>query len=67
MADNALDTLLEQAETEKDILKTAMAKGLYKSYEEYKYGCGQIRGIDAMVMKIQRIRESIYTGDDDES
>ena len=45
--DKTMEYLLEQYGERMNLLSEAMARGMCGSYEEYKFTCGQLRGLES--------------------
>jgi hypothetical protein len=57
MIDQNLDYLLDQNRDRMDMLKQALTSGNCQSYEEYKYTCGQLRGLEAACLTIVDLKQ----------
>ena len=62
--DKTLDYLLGQYKERMDMLSDAMARGLCTSFEEYKFTCGQLRGLEAACAIIKDLQERMETLDE---
>ena len=62
--DKTLDYLLGQYKERMDMLSDAMARGLCTSFEEYKFTCGQLRGLEAACAIIKDLEERLETMDE---
>jgi hypothetical protein len=59
MIDQNLDYLLDQNRDRMDMLKQALTSGNCQSYEEYKYTCGQLRGLEAACLTIVDLKNRL--------
>lgn len=59
-----LEYLLEQFKDRIDMLQKATAAGNCASYEEYKYTCGQIRGLESACLIITDLKQRLETLDE---
>ena len=57
MIDKNLDYLLDEGKERIEMLKNALAAGNCQSYEEYKYTCGQIRGLEAACLTVIDLKQ----------
>jgi hypothetical protein len=57
MMDKNLDYLLDQNRDRMEMLKQALTSGNCQSYEEYKYTCGQLRGLEAACLTIVDLKQ----------
>lgn len=55
--DNTLDYLLREYKERMDMLSEAMARGMCTSFEEYKFTCGQLRGLESACAVIKDLEE----------
>jgi hypothetical protein len=46
------------------MLKNALAAGNCQSYEEYKYTCGQLRGLEAACLTIIDLKQRMENSDE---
>lgn len=58
------DFLLKQYKERIEVLSDTVTKGNCASYEEYKYLCGQIRGLEAACFVIKDLQPTTETEDD---
>jgi hypothetical protein len=58
------DYLLSQYKERMDMLSQAMSRGMCTSYEEYKFTCGQLRGLEAACAVIKDLQERMETMDE---
>jgi hypothetical protein len=59
MMDKNLEYLLEQYTERMNMLSEAMARGMCTSYEEYKFTCGQLRGLESACSVIQDLADKL--------
>lgn len=59
MMDKNLEYLLEQYTERMNMLSEAMARGMCTSYEEYKFTCGQLRGLESACSVIQDLIDKL--------
>jgi hypothetical protein len=64
MIDQNLDYLLDQNKERIEMLKQALAAGNCQSYEEYKYACGQLRGLEAACLSIVDLKHRLENSDE---
>ena len=57
--DKNLKYLLEQYTERMNMLSEAMARGMCTSYEEYKFTCGQLRGLESACSVIQDLIDKL--------
>ena len=62
--DKTLEYLLEQYGERMNMLSEAMARGMCTSYEEYKFTCGQLRGLESACSVIQDLVDRLEKSDD---
>lgn len=62
--DKNLQYLLEQYKERMNMLSEAMSRGMCTSYEEYKYTCGQLRGLESACGVIQDLIDRLENSDD---
>lgn len=62
--DKTLSYLLEQYQERMTMLSDALMRGNCASFEEYKYTCGQIRGLEAACAIITDLAQRLETSDD---
>lgn len=63
--DQNLDFLLREYKDRIDMLEQALARGNATSYEEYKYICGQLRGLEAACGIIIDLKQKVEHSDDE--
>ena len=61
--DKNLQYLLEQYKERMNMLSEAMARGMCTSYEEYKFTCGQLRGLESACSVIQDLADRLEKSD----
>jgi len=59
-----LDYLLSAFKDRMDMLGDAIAHGNCTSYEEYKFACGQIRGLEAACVIVEDLKSNLENSDD---
>lgn len=64
MMDKNLEYLLEQYKDRMQMLTEAIARGNCKDFEEYRFVCGQLRGLEAACGLIQDLVERLENTDD---
>ena len=64
MNDKQLDHVLEECIERMDAIKSAVGSGNCTSFEEYKYSCGQIRGLEAACFIITDLKQRLEKSDD---
>ena len=57
--DKNLDYLLNEYIERIQMLQKAMAAGNCSTFEEYKYTCGQIRGLEAACLTITDLKQRL--------
>lgn len=57
--DKTLQYLLDEYKERMDMLSGAMARGMCTSFEEYKFTCGQLRGLEAACAIIKDLEERL--------
>lgn len=62
--DKALDYLMQVHRERILALTEALARGGCTSYEEYRFTCGQIRGLEAACSTINDLKTRLETTDD---
>ena len=62
--DKNLDYLLNEYKTRIDMLQKAIAAGNCANYEEYKYACGQIRGLESACLTITDLKQRMENSDE---
>ena len=64
MIDQNLDYLLDENRERIEMLKQALAAGNCQSFEEYKYVCGQLRGLEAACLTIVDLKQKLENSDE---
>lgn len=64
MMDKNLDYLLGEFIERIQMLQKAMAAGNCSNFEEYKYTCGQIRGLEAACLTITDLKQRLENSDE---
>ena len=59
-----LDYLLDEYKERIDMLQKAVAAGNCANHEEYKYACGQIRGLESACLTITDLRQRLESNDE---
>ena len=62
---NDFDYLLKEYKDRMTMLSEALARGNAASYEEYKYICGQLRGLEAACGIIIDLKQKMEHSDDE--
>lgn len=62
--DKTLVYLLDEYKERMDMLSEAMSRGMCTSYEEYKFTCGQLRGLEAACAVIKDLEERLENADE---
>lgn len=62
--DNTLDYLMDEYKERMEMLSQAMSRGMCTSYEEYKFTCGQLRGLEAACAVIKDLKERLENSDE---
>ena len=60
-----LDYLLKEYIDRMDFLKGGLAQGNIPTMEEYRYICGQIRGLEAACGTIQDLKQRLENSDNE--
>ena len=60
---NDFDYLLKEYKDRMTMLSEALARGNAASYEEYKYICGQLRGLEAACSIITDLKQKMEHSD----
>jgi hypothetical protein len=60
-----LDYLLKEYVDRMDFLKGGLAQGNIPTIEEYRYVCGQIRGLEAACGTIQDLKQRMENSDNE--
>jgi hypothetical protein len=64
MMDKNLEYLLGEYAERMEMLSGALSRGACTSYEEYKYACGQLRGLEAACNVIKDLKRNLENLDD---
>lgn len=62
--DKNLEYLLGEYKDRMQMLQDALARGSCKDYEEYKYACGQLRGLEAACSIIVDLQKRMENSDE---
>jgi hypothetical protein len=62
--DRNVDYLLDEYKERLDLLKQAVAAGNCQSFEEYKYVCGQLRGLESACAVIVDLKQRLENSDE---
>jgi hypothetical protein len=62
--DKTLEYLLSEYKDRMAMLTEAIARGNCKDIEEYRYTCGQLRGLEAACSLIEDLKTRLETMDD---
>ncbi len=62
--DKYLDYLLSEYTERIDMLQKAVAAGNCANHEEYKYACGQIRGLESACLTITDLKQRMENLDE---
>jgi hypothetical protein len=57
MIDSNLDYLVREYKERIEMLQTAVAAGNCQTFEEYRYACGQIRGLESACLIISDLKQ----------
>ena len=63
--DQNLQDLLKEYQERMYMLSDAMARGHCSSYEEYKYTCGQLRGLESACAIIKDLEQRMESSDNE--
>ena len=64
MDTQVLDLLLTKFKERIDILQDAIAMGGCKTFDEYKYSCGQLRGLEAACLVVTDLKSTMENSDE---
>lgn len=64
MDTQVLDLLLDKYKERIALLQDAVAMGGCKSFDEYKYSCGQIRGLEAACLVVTDLKSTMENSDE---
>ena len=59
-----LEVLLEKYKERIDLLQDAIARGGCATFDEYKYSCGQLRGLEAACLVVTDLKQSMENSDE---
>ena len=59
-----LDYLMDEYKERIDMLQKAIAAGNCANHEEYKYACGQIRGLESACLTITDLKQRMEISDE---
>lgn len=62
--DKTLEYLIGEYKDRMGMLSEAMSRGMCTSYEEYKFTCGQLRGLESACAVIQDLVDRLEKSDD---
>jgi hypothetical protein len=62
--DKYLDYLLGEYRERIDMLQKAVAAGNCANHEEYKYACGQIRGLESACLTVTDLKKRMENSDE---
>ena len=62
--DRNLDYLLDEFKERINVLKQAVGAGNCTSFEEYKYACGQLRGLESACLLITDLKQRLENSDE---
>jgi len=62
--DKNLEYLIDAFNDRMDMLSTAISAGNCMTYDEYKFACGQIRGLEAACRIIEDLKSNLENADD---
>ena len=60
-----LDYLIQEMRERMTLLSDALAMDKVSSYEEYKYVCGQIRGLESACFVIETLKQRLENSDNE--
>ena len=63
--DQYLEYLMKEYQERMYMLSDAMARGHCSSYEEYKYTCGQLRGLESACAIFKDLKQKLENSDDE--
>jgi hypothetical protein len=64
MIDANLDYLIREYKERIDMLQKAVAAGNCQTFEEYRYSCGQIRGLESACFIIKDLQQRMENSDE---
>jgi hypothetical protein len=59
-----LEVLLEKYQERINLLQDAIARGGCSTFDEYKYSCGQLRGLEAACLVVTDLKQSMESSDE---
>ena len=62
--DKNFEYLLNEYQERISVLKQAVAAGNCQSFEEYKYACGQLRGLESACLIITDLKQRLENSDE---
>ena len=62
---NEIEFLLKEFTERMTMLSDAMGRGQCASFDEYKYTCGQLRGLEAACAIVEDLRKRLENSDDE--
>jgi hypothetical protein len=62
--DKIFDVLLAEYKDRMDMLSEALIRGNCPTIEEYRYICGQLRGLEAACLTIVELKNRLENSDD---
>jgi hypothetical protein len=60
-----LDYIVSEFTKRMTMLSEATARGQCSSYDEYKYTCGQLRGLEAACAIVEDLKQRMENSDDE--
>jgi hypothetical protein len=64
MDTQALEVILDKLKERMDLLQEAVARGGCTSFDEYRFSCGQLRGLEAACMVIADLKQTMESSDE---
>jgi len=65
MMDNHLDFLLKEYQERREYLTEGLSRGNIPTIEEYRYVCGQLRGLEAATLIITDLKKRLEHSDNE--
>jgi hypothetical protein len=65
MMDSTLSYLMKELQERMTMLSEATARGHCSSFEEYKYTCGQLRGLESACAIIKDLEQKMENSDNE--
>lgn len=62
--DQNLDYLLNEYKSRIEMLQKAVSAGNCTNFEEYKYACGQLRGLESACLIITDLKQRLENSDE---